>query len=74
MIRTLRRHGNSLGLTFDKALLELLGIDETAELEIRTNGGTLMITPVESDHQARVREAAPRTMSNHEKTLRKLAQ
>jgi antitoxin component of MazEF toxin-antitoxin module len=74
MIRTLRRHGNSLGLTFDKALLEPLGIDETTELELRTNGRMFMITPVERDHQARVCEAALRTMANHEKTLRKLAQ
>jgi antitoxin component of MazEF toxin-antitoxin module len=74
MRRTLKRHGNRLGLTFDKALLEVLGIDETTELEIRTNGRTLLVTPKESDHATRVRDAALRVMTKHERTLRRLAE
>ena len=46
MIKRLTRTGNSLAIVLDKPLLEQLGIDETTELEISTNGDVLVMTPV----------------------------
>ena len=46
MIKRLTRTGNSIALVLDKPLLEQLGIDETTELELSTNGDVLVITPV----------------------------
>jgi antitoxin MazE len=46
MVKKLTRTGNSLALVLDKPLLEQLGIDETSELEISTNGDVLVVTPV----------------------------
>jgi antitoxin component of MazEF toxin-antitoxin module len=45
MKKKLTRTGNSLALVLDKPLLEQLGIDESTELEISTNGDVLVITP-----------------------------
>ena len=46
MVKKLTRTGNSLALVLDKPLLEALGIDESTELEISTNGDVLVVTPV----------------------------
>jgi len=43
MIKKLTRHGNSLALVIDKPILELLNIDETTPLEIRTDGKGLYV-------------------------------
>jgi len=46
MIKTLTKHGNSLALVIDKAILELLKIDADTSLEISTDGEMLFISPV----------------------------
>jgi len=46
MIKKLTPIGNSLGLIIDRPILNLLDIDRDTELEITTDGETLMIQPV----------------------------
>jgi len=46
MIKTLTPIGNSLGLIIERPILNLLDIDRDTELEITTDGKTLMIQPV----------------------------
>jgi len=46
MIKKLTRTGNSVALVLDKPLLEELGLDDSSEVEISTNGDVLVITPV----------------------------
>jgi len=46
MIKKLTPIGNSLGLIIDRPILKLLDIDRDTELEITTDGETLMIQPV----------------------------
>lgn len=46
MVKTLTKHGNSLALVIDKAILELLEIDASTPLSITTTGQHLLITPV----------------------------
>jgi antitoxin MazE len=46
MKKKLTRTGNSVALVLDKPLLEKLGLDETSEVEISTNGDVLVVTPV----------------------------
>lgn len=46
MIEKLTRTGNSVALVLDKPLLEELGLDDTSEVEISTNGDVLVVTPV----------------------------
>jgi len=40
------RLGDTLSLTLDGPLLEALGIDESTELEVSTDGDVVVITPV----------------------------
>jgi len=46
MITTLTTHGNSAALIIDKPILELLNIDLNTPLEIKTDGRSLIITPI----------------------------
>ncbi len=46
MIKTLTKHGNSLALVIDKAVLELLKINADTPLEISTDGEMLLIAPI----------------------------
>ena len=48
MIKKLTRTGNSVALVLDKPLLDQLGLDENAEVELSTNGQVLVITPKRS--------------------------
>ncbi len=49
MKKKLTRTGNSVALVLDKPLLEQLGLDETSEVEISTNGDVLVVTPVRDE-------------------------
>ena len=46
MIKHLTRVGNSQALTIDKPILELLGMTPETAVEIRTNGHSLIVTPI----------------------------
>jgi antitoxin MazE len=46
MIKKLVRHGNSRALVIDKPVLDLLNIDEDTEIEIITDGTSLIMRPV----------------------------
>lgn len=73
MRKKLSAIGNSLGVVIEKPILELLEIDRNTELELRTDGERLIIEPVRSAKQAKVKAALRRAMSAHDATLRKLA-
>ena len=46
MRKKLSQHGNSKAVIIDKPLLDLLDISDKTELEITTDGTSLIITPV----------------------------
>ena len=46
MIKKLSRHGNSLALVIDRAVLDLLKIDAETPLDISTDGNVLIVSPV----------------------------
>jgi antitoxin component of MazEF toxin-antitoxin module len=48
MIKRLTRTGNSIAVVLDKPLLEELGLEENAEVEVSTNGQIIVITPKRS--------------------------
>ena len=73
MTKKLSPIGNSLGLLIDKPILDLLSIDRETELEVRTDGESLIISPMRSARDKRVLSAVRRSMKNHDATLRKLA-
>ena len=76
MRKKLVKHGNSRALVIDKAILELLKIDDETELELSTDGRSLAITPVgEADERReRIRAISERVMDENAELLRRLAQ
>ena len=74
MTKTLTSIGNSLGLIIDRPILDLLKIDKDTLLELRTDGRSLIVEPVQNTtRKARVRAATERLMNAHDKTVRRLA-
>ena len=55
MIKKLVRHGNSRALVIDKPVLDLLNIDEDTEIEIITDGTSLIMRPVRREDPKRKR-------------------
>ena len=49
MLKKLAKYGNSTTLVIDKAILELLNMNESSMVKLHTDGKSLIITPVESD-------------------------
>lgn len=74
MIKKLTRHGNSLALIIEKAILELLHITKDTSLEIATDGKNLVISPVsDAKKEKKVHMALAKVNARHAKTLRALA-
>lgn len=77
MIKTLTKHGNSYALVIDKPILELLGIQPDSQLELRTDGRVLTISPVTAPapkaRAARIAAALDKVNARHGKTLKRLA-
>lgn len=73
MTKRLVAIGNSVGLIIDKPILELLGLARDAEVEIRTDGSSLIIEPVRKRRADRLRAATNKVNANHDETFRKLS-
>lgn len=58
MIKTLTKHGNSMALIIDRAVLDLLKIDNETPLDISTDGQVLIISPVRDKARRRKFEKA----------------
>ena len=76
MKKRLVRHGNSRAIVIDKAILELLRIDDDTELEVSTDGRSLRITPLREAEERRERltELSERIMDENEDLFRRLAE
>jgi antitoxin component of MazEF toxin-antitoxin module len=75
MIKQLTKHGNSLALVIDKALLELLDIAADTPLEIQTDGRSLIVTPAKDPKRRRAfRKSLAHVNKRHGEALRKLAE
>jgi antitoxin component of MazEF toxin-antitoxin module len=72
--KKLVRIGNSHGLILDRAILDLLDITPETELEVKTDGKSLVIRPAAPGaRHERFKDALARTMKNHRGTLKRLA-
>ena len=75
MTKNLTRHGNSLALVIDKAVLELLHIDAETPLDISTDGQVLIIAPVHNkSRKKRFTAALEKTNRKYGRALKKLAE
>ena len=75
MIKALTKHGNSLALIIDRAVLELLKINADTPLEISTDGHVLVITPIrDKARHDKFEKALERTNKKFGRALKHLAE
>jgi antitoxin MazE len=75
MIKKLSKHGNSLALVIDRAILELLDIDEDTSLELSTDGESLVVAPVrDKKRRKRFEQALAASNERYGKALKRLAE
>lgn len=75
MIKRLTKHGNSLALVIDRAILDLLEISAETHLSISTDGESLIISPVrDPDRIERFEQALAQTNQRHARALKRLAE
>jgi antitoxin component of MazEF toxin-antitoxin module len=74
MTKKLARHGNSRALVIERPILELLGIDDATELEMRTDGKSLIFTPVAAEtRREMIRRIGEDIAQKHARALRAMA-
>jgi antitoxin component of MazEF toxin-antitoxin module len=73
VIKQLTKIGNSMGVIIERPILDLLKIDRDTPLEIRTDGVSLIIRPVQADGADRIQDAAERVADDHAEAFEKLA-
>jgi antitoxin component of MazEF toxin-antitoxin module len=75
MLKTITKVGNSHGIIFDAALMELARLKAGDEVNLEVHeGGTITITPIRSRPSAgEVTRTVRKTMKDYQRTMRRLA-
>lgn len=75
MVKTITKVGNSQGIIFDAALLEMARLKVGDEVNIEVHeGGTITLTPVRPrPSTGEIRERVERIMDRYSDTLKKLS-
>jgi antitoxin component of MazEF toxin-antitoxin module len=75
MIKTITKVGNSQGIIFDAALMELAHLKAGDELNVEVHeGGTLTLTPIRPrPSRPEVSKVVKATMKDYARTMKKLA-
>jgi len=75
MIKTISRIGNSRGLIFDSALLQLAHLKEGDQVNVEVHtGGTITITPMNPETKPQeISELIQDTMKKYARTMQRLA-
>jgi len=75
MTKTLTRHGNSLALVIDKPILDLLNITDSTPLNVKTDGESLVVSPVrDPNDEAKFRAAVKKAHKKYGRMLKRLAE
>lgn len=75
MIKTISKIGNSQGIVFDAALLELAHLKRGDEVNVEVHeGGTITLTPIRpKPSRAEVSRVIKATMKDYSRTMKRLA-
>ena len=75
MIKTISKIGNSRGIIFDAALMQLTHLEEGDEVNLEVHaGGTITITPLHpKPNRAEVTTLIKGTMKRYARTMKRLA-
>ncbi len=76
MIKHLKKVGNSNALILDKAIMELVGLEENGEVQLTVDHGSIIITPARPNpvDQARFEACLDRVVTARREVLRRLAE
>jgi len=76
MIKQLQKVGNSSALILDRAIMELLGLEEGGEVQLMVNNGSLIVTPAnpKAIDKKRFEDCLSRVVSDRRKLLKRLAE
>ena len=76
MIKRLRKVGNSNALILERAILELLGLEENGTVELTVNNGSLIVTPASPRpvDPARFEACLSQVVRERRELLRRLAE
>jgi antitoxin component of MazEF toxin-antitoxin module len=76
VIKKLKKVGNSNAVIIDKAIMELVGLEENGEVQITVHDGSVVLTPAHprTVDQARFEAALERVVTERREVLRRLAQ
>jgi antitoxin component of MazEF toxin-antitoxin module len=75
MVKQLKKVGNSNALTLDKALMELVGLEEDGHVQISVRDGSIIVTPVKPHavDKDRFEACLDRVVRDRREVLRRLA-
>jgi antitoxin component of MazEF toxin-antitoxin module len=75
MVKTISKVGNSQGIIFDSALMELAHLKPGDEVNVEVHaGGTITLTPLRPrPSRAEVSKVIKSTMKDYARTMKKLA-
>jgi len=76
MIKQLTKVGNSSALILDKAILELVGLEENGEVQLTVSHGSIIVTPAHPGpiDEERFKACLARVVRERRKVLRRLAE
>ena len=76
MIKKLRKVGNSNALLLDRAIMELLGVEENGQVQLRIADGSLVVTPVDPHaiDEERFEACLEQVVADRREVLRRLAE
>ncbi len=72
-IKKLSRAGDSSCVILDKQILKLADIEPDSEVEIRVEGGAIIVTPHRYATDEEFQRAKTRVFSTHRRALKRLA-
>jgi antitoxin component of MazEF toxin-antitoxin module len=75
MVKQLKKVGNSNAITIDRAVMELVGLDEGGSVQLTVWNGSIILTPVEPKaiDPERFEAALDRVVKGRRAVLRRLA-
>ena len=76
MIKQLSKVGNSNALILDRAILELVGLEEGGEVQIKVRDGSLILTPANPRpvDRKKFKKLLDRVVSERREMLKRLAE
>lgn len=78
MVKRISKQGENLAIIIDNPILDLLKIDETTKLKIKTDGKKIIIEPVEmkikkETKKRKFKKALNKVMEKYDEDFKKLA-